>query len=113
MKAPARGEIWSIDLNPVRGHEQAGRRPCLVMSDDIYNLGPAEKHIVVPVTSKDKRIPYHIVITPPEGGLRLRSFLMCDDLRSVSRERFGEKLGEVSSETIGAVADCLRTLLCI
>ena len=113
MKQPARGEIWSIDLNPVRGHEQAGRRPCLVISDDMYNSGPAEKHIVVPVTSKNKHIPYHIEVTPLEGGLRMRSFLMCDDIRSVSRERLDEKLGEVSSETLEPVADCLRILICI
>ncbi len=111
MKASARGEIWSIDLNPVRGHEQAGRRPCLVISDDIYNSGPAEKHIIVPVTSKDKRIPYHIEIAPPEGGLRTHSFLMCDDVRSVSRERFEEKLSEVSGRTMQTVAGCLRALL--
>ena len=111
MKQPVRGEIWSIDLNPVRGHEQAGRRPCLVISDDIYNSGPAEKHIVVPITSKNKRIPYHIAVAPPEGGLWMRSFLMCDDVRSLSRERFEERLGEVSSGTLEAVADCLRTLL--
>jgi mRNA interferase MazF len=113
MRPPARSEIWSIDLNPVRGHEQAGRRPCLVISDDVYNSGPAEKHIVVPVTSKDKHIPYHIGVTPPEGGLRMRSFLMCDDIRSVSRGRFEEKLGEVSGETLESVADCLRILLCL
>ena len=113
MKAPARGEIWAIDLNPVRGHEQAGKRPCLVISDDIYNSGPAEKHIVVPVTSQNKRIPYHIEIAPPEGGLQMRSFLMCDDVRSVSRERFQERFGEVSSRTMQAVNKSLQTLLCI
>ena len=111
MNQPLPGEIWSIDLNPVRGHEQAGRRPCLVISDDIYNAGPAEKHIVVPVTSKNKRIPYHIEIVPPEGGLRLRSYLMCDDVRSVSRDRFEEKSGEVSARTMHAVTGGLRTLL--
>ena len=111
MKVPARGKIWSIDLNPVRGHEQAGQRLCLVISDDIYNSGPAEKHIVVPVTSKNKRIPYHIELSPPEGGLRMRSFLMCDDVRSVSRERFEERFGAASNRTMQAVIDSLRTLL--
>ena len=111
MKPPALGEIWMIELNPVRGHEQAGRRPCLVVSDDLYNSGPAEKHIVVPVTSKNKHIPYHIVIVPPEGGLRMESYLMCDDIRSVSRERFQHKTGAVSNRTMHAIKDCLRTLL--
>ena len=66
MKVPARGEIWSIDLNPVSGHGQAGRQPCLVISDDIYNSGPAEKHIVVPVTSK---VSAQVGMTIPSVGL--------------------------------------------
>lgn len=110
---PARGETWMVDLNPVRGHEQAGRRPCLVVSHDIYNSGPAGKHIVIPVTSKNKHIPYHIEITPPEGGLRVPSFLLCDDVRSVSRERFVERLGAVSSRTMLVVSENLRTLLSV
>ena len=92
-----------IDLNPVRGHEQAGCRPCLVISDNIYNRGPAEKHIVVPITSKNKRIPYHIELIPPEGGMRLTSYLMCDDIRSVSRGRFDDRLGEVSKAVLRSV----------
>ena len=111
MSIPLRGEIWAVDLNPVRGHEQAGRRPCLVISDDIYNQGPAAKHIVLPVTSRNKRIPYHLTVTPPEGGLRLASYVMCDDIRSVSRERFGERLGAVSSQTLSLMKENLEMLL--
>ena len=111
MSIPLRGEIWAVDLNPVRGHEQAGRRPCLVISDDIYNQGPAAKHIVLPVTSRNKRIPYHLTVTPPEGGLRLASYVMCDDIRSVSRERFGERLGTVSSQTLSLMKENLEMLL--
>ena len=111
MTLPLRGEIWAVDLNPVRGHEQAGRRPCLVISDDIYNRGPAAKHIVLPITPRNKGIPYHLAIQPPEGGLRLPSHVMCDDVRSVSRERFGERLGVVSSQTLRLVKEHLEILL--
>ncbi len=41
MSAPGRGEVWLADLNPTRGHEQAGRRPVLVVSEDLFNRGPA------------------------------------------------------------------------
>ena len=111
MSLPRRGEIWAVDLNPARGHEQAGRRPCLVISDDIYNQGPATKHIVLPITSRNKSIPYHLPIRPPEGGLRVPSYVMCDDVRSVSRGRFGERLGEVSNQTLRAVKESLEILL--
>jgi len=78
MRLPLRGEVWAVYLNPARGHEQAGWRLCLVISDDIYNQGPAAKHIVLPVTSRHKGIPYHLTVKPPEGGLQLASYIMCD-----------------------------------
>ena len=56
-RQPARGEIWLADLNPVHGREQAGRRPCLVVSVNPFNQGPAELVIVLPLTTKDKGIP--------------------------------------------------------
>lgn len=99
---PPRGEVWLVDLTPIRGHQQAGKRPCLVISDDIYNHGPAEKHIVLPITSHDKGIPYHMAIHPPEGGLRTTSYVLCDDIRSVSRDRFLKRLGVVSTGAMNA-----------
>ena len=47
MITPSRGEIWMVDLNPARGHEQAGYRPCLVVSVDLFNHGPAELVVVL------------------------------------------------------------------
>ena len=108
---PSRGEIWLVNLDPVRGHEQAGNRPCLVVSDDLYNHGPSGKHIVLPITSKHKRIPYHIEIAPPEGGLRTKSYVMCDDIRSISRERLSKRLGFVASRTLLLAEDSLRVLI--
>ena len=43
---PSRGDIWLADLNPVRGHEQAGKRPCLVMSVDLFNQGASGLTVV-------------------------------------------------------------------
>ncbi|NCR44934.1 MAG: type II toxin-antitoxin system PemK/MazF family toxin, partial [Microcystis aeruginosa SX13-01] len=57
MAEITRGEIWLADLNPVRGHEQAGKRPCLVISADLFNQGASGLVVVLPVTSKDKGIP--------------------------------------------------------
>jgi mRNA interferase MazF len=52
---PWRG--WLVSLDPVRGHEQAGSRPCLVISEDLYNHGPSGKHIVLPIASRYRGIP--------------------------------------------------------
>jgi mRNA interferase MazF len=70
MPEPLRGEVWLADLGSTRGHEQAGRRPVLVFSVDAFNTGPAGLVIVLPLTSSIRKIPAHIQINPPEGGLK-------------------------------------------
>ena len=111
MDNPVRGEIWLVDLNPTRGHEQGGRRPGLVVSVDLFNQGPAGLVIVLPITTKEKGIPLHVEIKAPEGGLTKRSFIKCEDIRSVSRERLVQRLGQVTRSTLDAVEDRLRILL--
>jgi mRNA interferase MazF len=111
MDNPLRGEIWLVDLNPTRGHEQAGRRPGLVVSVDLFNQGPAGLAVVIPITTREKGIPFHVEIKIPEGGLTKRSFIKCEDIRSISKERLAQKLGRVSRSTMAAVEDRLRILL--
>ena len=111
MSPPSRGEIWLADLNPTRGHEQAGRRPILIVSEDVFNHGPADLVIVAPLTSTHRGIPSHVPITPPEGGLRSPSVILCDAIRSVTKERLVRQWGTVSSFTMTLVEDRLRILL--
>ncbi len=111
MAEPSRGEIWLVDLNPVRGHEQAGRRPALVISVDGFNRGPAELVIVIPFTTKDKGIPFHVSVCPPEGGLSDISFVKCEDIRSVAKERLVKLLGRIEEKTLAEIEDRLRILL--
>jgi len=111
MTDPARKEIWLIDLNPTLGHEQAGTRPALIASADIFNRGYAELVFVIPVTSKNKNIRSHVPLSPPEGGLNLPSFIMCEAMRSVSTQRLVKRLGVVSAATMSEVEDRLRILL--
>ncbi|MDF9408826.1 type II toxin-antitoxin system PemK/MazF family toxin [Pelotomaculum isophthalicicum JI] len=110
-KQPTRGEVWFIDLNPVRGHEQAGKRPALIVSVDLFNNGPAGLVVVLPITTKGKGIPFHTEIFPPEGGLKEKSFIKCEDIRSISKERLISQVGKVSSLTMAAVEDRVRILL--
>ena len=111
MDSPSRGEIWTVDLNPVRGHEQAGFRPCLIVSVDEFNHGPAGLIIGIPITTIDKKIPFHVAVNPPEGGLKRKSFIKCEDVRSVSTERLMKCFGTVSKETMQSVEERLRILL--
>lgn len=111
MSDPLRGEIWTVDLDPTRGREQAGRRPALVVSATLFNRGPADLVVVLPITSKAKGVPLHVPVRPPEGGLKVPSFVKCDDVRSVAKERLGSRWGSVSGETMREVEDRLRILL--
>lgn len=111
MIEPSRGEVWMVNLDPTRGREQAGNRPALIISVDQFNHGASELVIVCPITSKDKNTPTHIKITPPEGGLTLTSFVKCEDVRSISKDRLARFLDETSNETIIEVADRLTVLL--
>ncbi len=111
MSAPARGEVWLADLNPTRGHEQAGRRPVLVVSEDLFNRGPAGLVIVLPMTSTIRNVPSHVPLSPPEGGVKNRTAILCDSVRSVSVERLVVPWGTVNRPTMVAVEDRLHILL--
>ena len=111
MSRASRGEIWLVGLDPTKGREQAGMRPALIISVDIFNHGAAELVVVAPITSKAKGIPLHVEVTPPEGGLTLTSFVKCEDVRSISTSRLVRRLGIVSPQTIDLVEDRLKILL--
>src|SRR4051812_19676517 len=95
-----RGQVWRIDLNPTRGHEQAGVRPAVIISTDLFNQGPAGLVVVLPLTTTPRRIPLHVQVDPPEGGLQRRSFVKCDDVRSASVDRLLDLWGNLSATTM-------------
>jgi mRNA interferase MazF len=112
VAGPSRGEIWNADLDPTRGREQAGRRPVLIVSTDRFNEGPAELAVIVPITSKDKRIPWHVALHPGTGtGLRVQSFAMVEAIRCISRERLAKRLGVATNPNMEEVETRLRILL--
>lgn len=112
MAVPARGEVWLVDFNPVRGHEQAGLRPALIISDNRFNRSRAGLTMVVPMSTRARGIPSHVPVNPPDGGVRAPSFLKCEDLRSVSIERLVEgPWGILSHSVVAAVEERLRFLL--
>ena len=111
LPPPARGEVWLADLDPVRGHELAGCRPVVVFSVDRFNQSHADLVVVLPITSTLRDIPFHVVVHPPEGGLTLPSAILCEAVRSMSKDRLVHRLGRVSPASLTAIADRLRILL--
>lgn len=107
-----RGDVWLVDFDPVEGHEQAGRRPALVLSVDSFNASRAELATVLPVTSKPRpNNPFRIEVRPPEGGLTVASYVIGEQSRTVSTRRLVKPLGAVSPSTMAKVSDVVRMLL--
>ncbi len=109
--SPSRGEVWRVDLEPVRGHEQGRVRPALVISNDVFNHGPVGLVTIVPITTKSRPIRTFLRIDPPEGGLPQVSFIICDQVRTISKERLLKPFGAVSDPILAEVEQRLRFLL--
>jgi mRNA interferase MazF len=106
-----RGEIWDVDLDPVVGHEQGGRRPALVVSTDYLHTIPSELVTILPLTTRNRGIRAHVHLVPPEGGLNVSSVILTEQIRTVSRLRLRKRRGAVSTETMAAVDERLRYFL--
>ena len=107
-RAPERGDLVWIDFSPQSGHEQAGRRPAVVLSPAGYNrlVGLA---IVCPITSRVKGYSFEVAIPP---GLAISGVILADQARSLDwRTRKAERIASLPESVIGEVLIKLRTLL--
>jgi len=69
MSEILRGDVWVFDPEPTRGREIGKKlRPAIIISNDTFNNGPAGLVIILPLTTKYKKIPCHITILPKDGG---------------------------------------------
>lgn len=104
------GEIWMSDLNPVIGSEQAGRRPVVILSGNLMNKF-LQVVITAPLTSKIKNFQGNPILTPSSAnGLKLESELMVFHIRSISKDRLIEKIGEVSKEELRTALATLQDI---
>lgn len=106
-----RGEIWLINLDPIKGREQAGTRPALVISVEPFNNSGLELVVVCPVTSKNKGFPTHVPIKPEESGLDRDSYIKTEDIRSVSTQRLIKSIGQVPLNKLVEVEIRLKRIL--
>jgi mRNA interferase MazF len=111
MKKLARGEIWEADLNPTRGQEQGRTKPVLIVSVDPFNHGPSGLVIALTISSQDMKVRSQVPVEAGEGGLKTRSFIKCEAIRSISTQRLRGRWGAVSPDTMTEIEDRLRILL--
>ena len=105
-----RGEVWLVNWNPARGSEQAGRRPALVIQNDIGNKH-ASTTIVAAISSSVKIYPMNVKLNPPEGGLDRPSIVKTGQILTVSKDRLDKRLGQISSEKMEEVSHAIKLSL--
>ena len=109
VPAAGQGEIWDCELDPVAGHERAGRRPCLVISVDAVGKGPSDLAIVVPL-SRSNYTRLDVRIDPPEGGLTSVSYALPYQVRTISRTRLAKRRGWAADASLSEVIRRVRVL---
>lgn len=105
---PQRGDVIWVTLNPQAGHEQAGRRPAVVLSPGAYN-GKVSLAILCPITSQVKGYPFEVRI--PEG-LPVKGVILADQVKSLDwRSRQAERMCTLPPDVIAEVLAKLGVLL--
>lgn len=105
-----RGEIRWADLNPVRGHEQSGRRPVLVLSHDVFNERSGTV-IAVALTSQEPRAGFPLTLESSATGLTKRSWVKISQIRTLSVERIGKRIATASAEELQLVIEGLNEII--
>jgi mRNA interferase MazF len=105
-----RGEVRWADLNPVRGHEQAGRRPVLVLSHDVFNERSGTV-IGVALTSQEPRAAFPLTLESKAAGLGQRSWVKISQIRTLSVDRIGKRIARASEEELAKVLDGLNEII--
>lgn len=109
--APLAGEIWDAVLDPVRGREQAGYRPVIILSSDQFNALNGSLVIVAPLTGTEPRVRYQISVKSDEGGLAKNSTILPEQIRAIDISRLRTRRGQVSRTKLEQVRQMVFTLL--
>ena len=109
---PRRGEIWLVNWNPARGSEQAGKRPALVIQNDMGNEH-ASTTIVAALSTTIRIYPMNVLIEPPQGGLTKPSIIKTGQLLTVSKDRLEKRMGRIEEKKMEEVDQALRLSLAL
>lgn len=105
-----RGEIYWADLNPVRGREQAGRRPVLIISQDIFNQKSGTV-IAIAITSKQPRAGFPLTLRLKTTKLPRPSWVKIGQIRTLSTERLGKRIDMVDPEELEEIIEGLLDII--
>ena len=100
---------WA-ELDPVRGHEQSGRRPVLVLSHDVFN-DRSGTVIALALTSQEPRAGFPLTLESKAAGLAERSWIKISQIRTLSVDRLGARIARASEEELARALDGLNEIL--
>ncbi len=110
MASVLRGEVYWADLDPTQGHEQSGHRPVLVLSESVFNARSGTV-IAVALTSQEPRASFPLTLEIAGTGFPKRSWVKISQIRTLSVQRLGAKLGEATEQEVAAVLEGLNEIL--
>jgi mRNA interferase MazF len=105
-----RGDVRWAELDPVRGHAQAGRRLVLVLSHDVFN-DRSGTVIALALTSQEPRAGFPLTLESKAAGLAKRSWIKISQIRTLSVDRLGARIGRAAEEELSRVLDGLNEIL--
>ncbi len=105
-----KGDIRWADLNPTRGHEQAGNRPVLVLSHDVFNERSGTV-IAVALTSVPQRAGFPLTLECDAKGLPKRSWIKISQIRTLAVERIGRRIARAGPEELAQVVEGLNEII--
>ncbi|HDQ13427.1 MAG TPA: type II toxin-antitoxin system PemK/MazF family toxin [Sediminispirochaeta sp.] len=110
MAGILRGDVYWADLNPVRGSEQAGFRPVLVISHDIFNEKSGTV-IALALTSRPQKAGFPLTLELDSKQLPKKSWVKIGQIRTLSTSRLGERIAAISREELDRAVDGLTELI--
>ena len=110
MARVLRGDIVWADLNPIRGREQAGLRPVLILSEDIFNSRSGTV-IAIALTSQPQRAGFPLTLELSSPRLPKQTWAKISQIRTLSVQRLGRKIGKASDEEIDQIVEGLNELI--
>jgi len=105
-----KGDIILADLNPTIGHEQAGKRPVLVLSHEVFNKRSGTV-IAVAITSQPQRAGFPLTLELQESNLPKRSWVKISQIRTLSVKRLRKKIGVAKPEEINLIIEGLNEII--
>ena len=110
-----RGSVWLIKLDPVIGHEQGKTRPCLVISDERFNNSKADLLVILPLTTKEQKNPWSILVCAKNNGIEIDSYVLCAQILTISKQRICsmQEIGYIDQKYFYLIEEKIKMLLAL